>query len=83
MLQGFIDDSGWDGQSPVFVLADYIAKTEQWEAFSDEWQKASDHPEPAPIQILKTNQIRPYLGGGYSPMLNGPTPTSEAALPDL
>lgn len=57
MLQGFIDDSGWDGQSPVFVLAGYVAKAEQWEAFSDEWQKVLDHSDPAPIQVLKTNQI--------------------------
>ncbi|MBR1142234.1 DUF3800 domain-containing protein [Bradyrhizobium sp. AUGA SZCCT0431] len=57
MLQAFIDDSGWDGQSPVFVLAGYVAKTEQWDAFSAEWQKALDHPDPASIKVLKTNQI--------------------------
>jgi hypothetical protein len=57
MLQAYIDDSGWDGQSPVFVLAGYVAKQEQWEAFALEWQKALDHPEPAPIAVLKTNQI--------------------------
>jgi hypothetical protein len=57
LLQAFIDDSGWDGQSPVFVLAGYVAKTEQWEAFSTEWQAALDYPDPATITALKTNQI--------------------------
>ena len=57
MLQAFIDDSGWDGQSPVFVLAGYVAKAEQWEAFSTDWQLALDCPDPAPLQVLKTNQI--------------------------
>jgi len=57
VIQGFIDDSGGDGRSPVFVLAGYVAKAEQWEAFTDEWQKVLDYPDPTPIKFLKTNQI--------------------------
>ncbi|WP_213739653.1 DUF3800 domain-containing protein [Bradyrhizobium sp. dw_411] len=37
MLQAFIDDSGNDGRSPVFVLAGFIASADQWKVFSDEW----------------------------------------------
>jgi hypothetical protein len=56
MLQAFIDDSGWDGQSPVFVLAGYIAKEKQWEDFSQDWQAVLDLHEPRPLRFLKTHQ---------------------------
>jgi hypothetical protein len=69
MLQVFIDDSGWDGSSPVFVLAGYIAPEKQWEEFSDEWQEVLDLPEPNPIPFLKgveayslDNHNRPFFG---------------------
>jgi hypothetical protein len=42
MLQAHIDDSGWDGVSPVFVLAGYVAKKEQWDSFSDQWRATLD-----------------------------------------
>ncbi|WNV10924.1 DUF3800 domain-containing protein [Tardiphaga sp. 709] len=57
MLQAFIDDSGWDGNSPVFVLAGYVAKAEQWAAFSKEWQVILDRQEPSRIGVLKTKDI--------------------------
>lgn len=37
VLQFWLDDSG-KGQPPVFVLAGYVARVEQWNAFADEWQ---------------------------------------------
>jgi hypothetical protein len=57
MLRAFIDDSGLDGQSPVFVLAGYVAKAESWEQFSIERQATLDHTNPAPISVLKTKDI--------------------------
>lgn len=56
MLQAYIDDSGWDGQSPVFVLAGYLAKKEQWDLFSDEWQAVLDLKEPKELEYLKMSQ---------------------------
>src|SRR5450830_1266831 len=56
MLQSFIDDSGWDGQSPVFVLAGYVAQEKQWEDFSDAWQVILDLKQPKEIKYLKMSQ---------------------------
>ena len=53
MLQSFIDDFGWDGRAPVFVLAGYVAKEQQWEVFSDDWQIVLDLPEPKKLHHLK------------------------------
>jgi hypothetical protein len=56
MLQAYIDDSGWDGKSPVFVLAGYIANAEQWERFSDDWQTVLDLNQPRSIKYLKMKE---------------------------
>jgi hypothetical protein len=40
MLQAFVDDSGSDPQSFVYVLAGFVASPAQWAAFTDEWEKA-------------------------------------------
>src|SRR5437867_682301 len=53
MLQAHIDDSGWDGMSPVFVLAGYLAKKEQWDAFSDEWNSVLHPPTGRQLDVLK------------------------------
>jgi hypothetical protein len=44
VLQAYIDDSGNEPQSPVFVLAGFVASHESWAAFSDEWQSALSEP---------------------------------------
>jgi hypothetical protein len=36
MLVAHIDDSGTDGSGPVFLLAGYVADTNQWKRFSDQ-----------------------------------------------
>src|SRR5262249_39879107 len=56
MLQAFIDDSGWDGASPVFVLAGYVAQAHQWKEFGAEWQAVLDLEEPRKLQFLKMNE---------------------------
>jgi hypothetical protein len=43
-FQAFIDDSGSDPKSAIFVMAGFIARAEQWAAFSNEWQEALDKP---------------------------------------
>ena len=35
-LKVFVDESGTDDR-PVFIMAAYIARAEQWEAFNAEW----------------------------------------------
>ena len=42
MLKAYLDDSGNDGESPVFVVAGFVASAEKWAKFSDEWQQALD-----------------------------------------
>jgi hypothetical protein len=37
VLQAFIDDSGSEPGSPVFVLAGYIAPTSAWATFANDW----------------------------------------------
>jgi hypothetical protein len=56
MVQAFIDDSGWDGKSPAFVLAGYVAKVEQWEAFVKEWQAVLDLPEPNSLPYWRMSE---------------------------
>ena len=52
-LQASIDDSG-RGQKPVFVLAGYVAKSDDWGAFSDEWEIAL-HERPR-IEYFKMRE---------------------------
>jgi hypothetical protein len=56
MLQAFIDDSGWDGNSPVFILAGFVAKEKQWEEFSEAWQIVLDLEEPRKLEYLKMRE---------------------------
>jgi hypothetical protein len=44
MLAAFIDDSGSQGEGPVFILGGYVANTNDWKRFSDQWQMALDLP---------------------------------------
>ena len=43
MLQAYIDDSG-NGDPPVYVLAGFVASSDEWEIFTDEWQALLDAP---------------------------------------
>jgi hypothetical protein len=40
--QAFIDDSGSEPQSPIFILAGFVTSADRWAAFSKEWQAALD-----------------------------------------
>jgi len=69
MLQAFIDDSGWDGRSPVFVLAGYVSTPERWQSFSAEWQSVLAQAKPRPLKVFKmkqamqlTNRKSPFYG---------------------
>jgi len=42
VMQAFVDDSGSDLQSRLFILAGFVASPEQWLVFTDDWQKALD-----------------------------------------
>jgi hypothetical protein len=43
MMRAYVDDSG-NGQPPVFLLAGFVARDEQWEKFSAQWQEVLDGP---------------------------------------
>jgi hypothetical protein len=44
VFQAFIDDSGSEPQSPIFVLGGFIASHDQWAKFADEWDAALKEP---------------------------------------
>jgi len=44
ILQAHIDDSGSEPDSPLFVLAGFVARAADWAKFSDEWRAALDQP---------------------------------------
>lgn len=52
MLRLYIDDSGKEDQSPVQVLAGYVATAEQWAMFSNDWKTILDE---AGIEEFKMN----------------------------
>jgi Protein of unknown function (DUF3800) len=57
------DDSGNEPQSPVFVLAGFIAPAVQWARFVGEWQSALDLPPK--LEYFKMTEAA-NLGGQFS-----------------
>jgi hypothetical protein len=51
-----MDASGTMGDSPVFVMAGYVARAESWELFSDEWDAALAASNPKPISYFKMSE---------------------------
>jgi hypothetical protein len=63
MLAAHIDDSGSDGAGPVFVLAGYVADSNQWKRFSDQWQLALDlRPKLNPLKIQEALRFEELWG---------------------
>ena len=52
VLQAFIDDSGNDPNAHSFMLAGFVAPSQNWAAFSNDWQALLDRPPGA--AYLKT-----------------------------
>jgi len=63
MLRAYIDDSVYEGQPPLFMLAGYISTAERWAALSNEWQVALDM-EPR-IRCFKVKQAIKRNGPFY------------------
>lgn len=57
MLKAFIDDSGNDGKSPVFVLAGFVASAEAWETFSSDWGSALNPEGSFQMGVLKMADV--------------------------
>jgi hypothetical protein len=57
MLEAFFDGSGWDGKSPAYVLAGYLAKKERWADFSNEWYRILRPPQGRQLPYLKANDV--------------------------
>jgi hypothetical protein len=60
MFQVFIDDSGWDEKSPVFVLAGYVATETQWQSFCREWRAVLDLEQPRKIAYFRMDEARQF-----------------------
>jgi hypothetical protein len=63
-LQAFVDDSGNEPQSHIFVLAGFVADSSQWAAFSTDWQVALD--EAPKLAYFKMNEAEQF-GGQFDP----------------
>jgi hypothetical protein len=60
-LKLFVDDSGKPDQSPVQVLAGYLASDEQWEAFKIEWKALMDDAGIEAFHMTEAWRLaRPY-----------------------
>jgi hypothetical protein len=60
VLQGYIDDSGSEPQSKVFLLGGFVSTAARWAKFSDEWHSAL-REEPA-IEYFKTTEAMHFHG---------------------
>jgi hypothetical protein len=45
LMLAYVDGSGTINDSPVYVMAGYLASVEAWEAFTVDWKAALDHPK--------------------------------------
>jgi hypothetical protein len=54
VLQAYVDDSGSEPRSTFFVLGGFIARSDQWGLFADEWGAAL-HRAPR-IAYFKLNE---------------------------
>ncbi|MGD1156563.1 MAG: DUF3800 domain-containing protein [Terriglobia bacterium] len=61
-IQAYIDDSGVKGTDPIFVLAGFIGKAEQWAEFSTAWkQHLRESPSIAYFKMAEAAK----LGGEF------------------
>jgi hypothetical protein len=63
VFQVFIDDSGSEPQSPIFVLAGFIASHDNWARFADDWQTGLD--KPPKLDYFKMSEAA-WLRGQFS-----------------
>ena len=66
MLKAYVDDSGSEPNSPIFVLAGYVLPAEAWARFSDEWDKEPSLPNPKPIAYLHMSETGKDVDGEFS-----------------
>jgi hypothetical protein len=59
-LKAYIDDSGNDGKSPVFILAGFLARSEEWAIFSNKWKEILSR-EGLPYFKMSDRNKRPRL----------------------
>jgi hypothetical protein len=64
VLQAYSDDSGNNADSPVFVLAGFIARAEKWIEFEKRWAEAlSGPPSIAYFKMKECAALRGQFGG--------------------
>jgi hypothetical protein len=63
MIQAYVDDSGHDGKSPVFLFSALIGNAEKWAKFSDDWNLCL-HESPS-IRYFKMNEAESCDGEFY------------------
>lgn len=59
VLQAYVDDSGSDGEGPIFVLAGFLGTADDWISFSDEWAEAlAEPPSLGYFKAAEANRLR-------------------------
>jgi hypothetical protein len=60
VYQAYIDDSGNEPQSPIFVFGGFVASHEQWAKFTDEWQ--AELERGIPLAYFKMSEAASLRG---------------------
>jgi len=63
MIQAYVDDSGHDGTSPVFLFSALIGNAEKWARFSDDWTLCLR--ESPSIRYFKMDEAESCAGEFY------------------
>jgi hypothetical protein len=68
VLEAFVDDSGNNADSPVFVLAGFVARAETWIAFEKEWKATLEKPPAvAYFKMKECSALRGQFNGWREP----------------
>lgn len=62
MLQMFVDETGFDGESPCYVLGGIVSTPDRWTRFSDEWKQVLEMPSPVRVDYLKASEAVSFKG---------------------
>jgi hypothetical protein len=66
-MEGYFDDSGSSSREPVFVLAGFIATTEQWASFSKKWAAKIDGAGLVRFKMAEAMGLYGEFKKGWSP----------------
>jgi hypothetical protein len=67
VLQGYFDDSGSDGKSPLYALAGFLAGSEEWHHLSEEWnERRKKYPQFTALHTTEAYQLKGEFASGWT-----------------